>query len=64
MSEMSRSAIMFALDDARNDILLLSKLLCMAAYPRRGTEEEFMTLADFASKVQAVISHADSVELI
>ncbi len=63
MSQMSPAAIQFALADARADILTMAKLLCEAGYPRRGTFEESQSMLDFAEKVQALISHAEAVEL-
>lgn len=51
----SKAALYYALEDARADILTLSSLLERAAYPRRGTADETMTLQQFAEIVQAVL---------
>jgi len=63
MAKMSPAAIQFALADAKADILTMAKLLCEAGYPRRGTAEETQSIYDFAEKVQALIPHADAVEV-
>lgn len=63
MSQMSQSAIVFALQDAKEDILTMAKLLCEAGYPRRGTDEENQTIMNFAEKVQSLIPHKEAVEL-
>lgn len=63
MAEMSPAAIQYAFEDARADILTLARLLCQAGYPRRGTEEEHMTMIQLAAKVQALIPHEQAVEL-
>ena len=62
-NEMSPAAIQFALEDARADILLMARLLCEAGYPRKGTAEEFMSMKEFALKVQALIPHSEAVEI-
>ncbi len=69
-ADMSQGAQRFAFEDMRRDILTLhaentalKKLLCIAGYPRLGTQEEGMTMQQFAEKVQAVISHAEAVNL-
>lgn len=61
MSKQSLAAITYAFEDARHDILELHEqnkrlraLLMAAAYPRRGTEEESMTIHDFAQLVQSI----------
>lgn len=61
MAQQSVAAVTYALEDARHDILelhdqnkRLRALLMAAAYPRRGTEEEAMTLQDFANLVQSI----------
>ena len=61
--EMSDNAKQLAFEDMRADVLTLARLLCEAAYPRRGTEEETQTMQQFADKVQKVITHRDAVEL-
>lgn len=63
MSKMSRVAIQYAIADARNDILTMSKLLCEAGYPKRGTPEETQSFYGFVSKVQELIPFVDAVEL-
>lgn len=63
MATMSPAAIQFAFEDSKEDILTLARLLCQAAYPRRGTPEETMTMQRFAEKVQAVIPHSEAVEI-
>ena len=63
MAKMSPAAIQYALADAKADIITMARLLCEAAYPRRGTVEETQSIYDFAAKVQALIPHADAVEL-
>ncbi len=63
MSKMSDAAIEYAFIAARADILTLGKLLCEAAYPKRGTPEETQTIYDFAEKVQTLIPHHEAVEL-
>lgn len=60
---MSPAAIQYALADAKADILTMAKLLCEAAYPRRGTPEEKQSILDFAEKVQALIPFSDAFEL-
>ena len=62
-TEQSTAAIEFAFVDMRADILALAKLLCVAAYPRRGTAEEQLTMQQFAAMVQAVIPHEDAVAI-
>lgn len=61
MSEMSPAAIMYALQDARADIMILAGILCQIAYPRRG-EEEHKTLQEFATQIQSVITHEEAVD--
>ena len=68
--DMSDNAKQFAFADMRADVLALyfenialKKLLAIAAYPRAGTEEETMTMLQFAAKVQQVISHEEAVNL-
>ena len=51
MAGMSKSAITFALEDAKADILEMAKLLESIAYPRRGSKEEQMTLQEFADLI-------------
>lgn len=51
----SPAALFYALQDARRDLLALADLLCLAAYPRRGTAEESMSIQDFAEIVQSAI---------
>ena len=63
MAKMSPAAIYYALDDARADILTMAKLLCEAAYPRYGTDEETQSITGFASKVRRLIPHSEAVEL-
>ena len=63
MSQMSPAAIQHAFADARADILTMAKLLCEAGYPRRGTSQEGQDIYAFAEKVQALIPHAEAVEL-
>jgi len=63
MSKMSPAAVQCALADARADIMTMAKLLCEAGYPRHGTAEETQSIYDFAAKVQALISHADAIDL-
>jgi hypothetical protein len=62
MAEMSPVAIHFAFGDMKQDILLLAGLLAKAAYPKRGTKEESMTIVEFAEMVQKVIPHKEAVE--
>lgn len=64
MVKMSPAAIQYALADAKSDILTLTNLLCEAGYPRRGTPEASQDIFDFAAKVQALIPHADAVEIL
>ena len=61
MSQQSNAAITYAFEDARHDIIELDdqnkrlrSLLKMAAYPRRGTEEESMDIFTFAKMVQEI----------
>jgi hypothetical protein len=61
MVKQSDAAIIFAFEDARHDILELAdqnarlrSMLKIAAYPRRGTEEENMQIYLFAKMVQSV----------
>ena len=63
MAKMSPAAIQYALADAKADIITMAKLLCEAGYPRRGTAEETQSIDDFSAKVQALIPHADAVEV-
>ena len=63
MAKQSLAAITYAIEDARHDILELNEqnkrlrsLLMAAAYPRRGTEEESMTIQDFANLIQSIYS--------
>lgn len=58
--EGSKAALFYALADAQKDIQLLGSLLCVAAYPRRGTVEESLTMEQFAALVQRVISLSDA----
>jgi hypothetical protein len=53
--EGSKAALFYALEDAKADLLVLAELLVRAAYPRRGTPDESMTIQDFANIVQAVL---------
>lgn len=64
MEDGSKAALVFALKDARQDILTLAGLLAVAAFPRRGTAEESITIDQFASLVQGVLDHSDVVEAI
>jgi len=52
MSKMSQNAIMFALSDAKLDIIEMAGILENIAYPRIGTKEESMTLQEFAEIIQ------------
>ena len=52
MSLMSAAAIMYALEDAKKDILKMAEALQVIGYPRRGTYEEMMDLDDVAKYVQ------------
>lgn len=68
--EMSDNAKMFAFQDWQADVIslhaenmALKRLLCVAGYPRRGTDEEGLTMQQFAAKVQAVITHQEAVNL-
>lgn len=61
MSTQSKAAVTYAFEDARHDILELTdqnlrlrELLKMAAYPKRGTEEENMDIQRFADIVQSI----------
>jgi hypothetical protein len=63
MAQMSPAAIQYALADAKADIITLARLLCQAGYPRCGTAEATQDIYAFAEKVQALIPHADAVEL-
>ena len=63
MVHQSDAALQYAFEDAKNDILELhkknvdfGKLLLMAAYPRRGTGEESMSICDFANAVQFIFT--------
>lgn len=59
MAKQSEAAIMYALQDAKADILRMAEALTVIGYPRRGTEEEQMDLDDIAKYVQANFSMAD-----
>lgn len=59
-TQQSQVAQIYAMEDARHDIIelhdqnkRLRSLLKIAAYPRRGTEEERMDIQEFADIVQA-----------
>jgi molecular chaperone GrpE (heat shock protein) len=61
MANQSNAAIKYAFEDARHDILELhdqlrraKNLLKIAAYPRRGTNEESMLMIDYAELIQSV----------
>jgi hypothetical protein len=61
ITDQSEAAAIFAMEDARHDILELNdevvrlkSLLRMAAYPRRGTDEESLDIFNFANVVQSV----------
>ena len=61
MAKQSEAAITYAFEDARHDIIELADqnarlrgLLKIAAYPRRGTEEEAMDICAFATMVQDI----------
>ena len=56
MAKMSENAIMFAFKDAKADIVEMAKILEAIAYPRRGTQEENMSLQDFAELIQSKFS--------
>lgn len=63
VEQLSKQALIFALQDARSDILILSRLLIQAGYPKRGTSEETQDIFEFSEKVQKLISHEEAVEL-
>jgi len=50
VNQMSDSALIYALDDAKHDILKLAEIVRMIGFPRRGTEEESFDIFD-ASKL-------------
>ena len=61
MATQSGAAITYAFEDARHDILELNdqnkrmrELLCIAAYPKRGTNEERLDIAEFAKLIQGL----------
>lgn len=69
MVKQSAAAVQYAFEDARHDILELNNhnkrmraLLCMAAYPKRGTKEEELDIAEFAKIVQSVYT-VDQLEV-
>jgi hypothetical protein len=60
MAQQSIAAITYAFEDARHDMLELAQqnkrlreLLRISAYPSRGTDEESLTIYDFAQIVQS-----------
>lgn len=66
ITEQSKAAAIFAMEDARHDILELADeivrmkaLLKMAAFPRRGTDEEALDIFTFANIVQSVYTSED-----
>lgn len=66
ITDQSEAAAIFAMEDARHDILELydelkrmKSLLKMAAYPARGTDENSLDIYEFAKIVQSVYSLAD-----
>lgn len=66
ITEQSEAAAIFAMEDARHDILELNdelvrikSLLKMAAYPRRGTDEYALDIFTFANIVQSVYTIED-----
>ncbi len=63
-AKMSEAAVMYALDDARHDILVLASLLARIAYPRRGTADEHRPVQIWANEIQQVITHEEAVEHI
>lgn len=59
MATQSEAAIMYAFQDAKDDILKMAEALKVIGYPRRGTGEEAMDLDDIAKYVQANFSIDD-----
>lgn len=59
MADGSKAALVYALKDARADILALSELLIRAAYPRRGTDDARMDIQQFSEIVQSLIALED-----
>jgi len=53
MARQSKAAITFAFEDAKADILQMAEMLRIAAYPKRGTDEESMDEFDVAEMIQA-----------
>ena len=60
MAMQSLEAVTYGFDDARHDIIelhdqnmRLKKLLLVASFPRRGTDEEKMNIDDFSKLVQS-----------
>ena len=62
MAKQSESAIMYAFQDAKDDILKMAEALRAIGYPRRGTTEEAMDLDEIAKYVQANFSLDDLAE--
>lgn len=60
----SKAALFYALQDAIRDIETLARLLTRAAYPRRGTPDESLTIEQFAAMVQEVIPLADAANAL
>lgn len=61
MAQQSTAAITYAFEDARHDIIELAdqnarlrSLLMIAAFPRRGTEEEAMNIFTFGEMVRGI----------
>jgi len=62
MAGQSKAAIAYAFSDAKSDILAMAEILRIAAYPRRGTQEENLTIFELAEMIQAKFKYDDLVE--
>lgn len=59
MAKMSEAAIMYALSDAKADILELFNDIKKIAYPARGSESEYWDIYDACDYLQAKYSIKD-----
>jgi len=59
MAKQSDAAIAYAFEAAKKDILKMALILRIAAYPRRGTDEETLTVFDIAEMIQNKFSLDD-----
>ena len=59
MAQQSEAAIMYAFQDAKDDILQMAEILRIIGYPRRGTYEEDMDIFDIANYIQANFKLSD-----